>query len=61
MEEVRWISGGGVGGVDGVFGSDVILGDWRSYVGTSILNTWNWNSEPNDGFLQRIVDIREIE
>ena len=58
-EEIRWpyaSEGGGAGG--GGRG----LGDWRSYVGTSILNTWNWNSnKPNDGYLERIIDIRELE
>ena len=47
------------GGVDD--GDGGVMGDWRSYVGTSILNTWNWNAMPNQGFVQRIVDITEID
>merc|ERR1719431_2173067 len=49
----------GVGGFDsggGVNDGEATFGDWRSYVGTSILDTWNWNNNrPNQGYLQRIV------
>ena len=73
VDEVAWIGGGvggggrsGGGGVDFLvgdvgFGNEPVMGDWRSYVGSSILNTWNWNAEPNEGFVTRILDITEIE